>query len=276
MSRPRRRIARVLVAIDASPASLAAADSAARIASLLDAELVGLFVEDRALLRLSESPLARQVSSYGGRSSATAGSDAVGRQLRAQASRSRFALAHLAGRQSVAWSFRVVRGEVAEEILAASTDTDVVSLGRFGWALREGRQLGRTAKRLLERRDRLTLFVARHLQPGRSVVVVHDGGDTGRDALELAIRLVGERPDRLSILTSSTAESAVRQEIEAALGDAGQRARITTEELDPQTIERHVKRETASVLLLPAAAIPENEDARTLLTALDCPVLVVS
>ena len=56
-------VERILVAIDASPGSLAAAETAARLAALLNAELEGLFVEDDRLLRLPAAPLARQVDS---------------------------------------------------------------------------------------------------------------------------------------------------------------------------------------------------------------------
>jgi hypothetical protein len=277
VNRTRRRIDRVLVAIDASPGSLAAADSAARIASLLDAELVGLFVEDRALLRLSESPLARQVGPYGDRSDSRAGSSEVSRQLRAQALRSRVALARLAGRQNIAWSFRVVRGEVADEILSASSETDIVSLGRLGWALRQGQRLGSTARRLLGREGRITLFAARDLQPGRPVVVVHDGGEAGSEALELATRLVRGQPERLSILTGKASEAAARQEMERVFGNHATRARVTSrEELSAEAAIRHATREGAGVLLLPATAVSGSDGLATLLCAVDCPVLVVS
>lgn len=277
MSRPRRRIDRVLVAIDASPASLAAADSAARIASLLDAELVGLFVEDRALLRLSESPLARQVGPYGDRSDSRARSSEVSRQLRAQAHRCRVALARLAGRQKIDWSFRVVCGEVSDEILSASAETDVVSLGRFGWALREERRLGSIARRLLEGEGRLTLFAARDLQPGRPVVVVFDGGEAGCEALELAIRLVRGRPERLSILTVGASETAAQQEMQRAFGNNATLARVTScEELSAEATIRHATREGAGLLVLPATAVSKRDGLATLLCAVDCPVLVVS
>ena len=107
---------RILVAIDASPASLAAADSAARVASLLEAELEGLFVEDREILRLGESALAHQVTQFSG-SAVGLGRGEIERQLRVQAKRSRAALARLAEAEGVEWRFRVVRGHVIEEIL---------------------------------------------------------------------------------------------------------------------------------------------------------------
>ena len=107
-----RRIRRVLVALDASPDSVAAAAAAVRVAAALDAELAGLFVEDHDLLRLGGSRLARQVASL------TAGAERLGaeemeRQLRAQATRARRALSRLAAREGIACTFQVTRGRVA-------------------------------------------------------------------------------------------------------------------------------------------------------------------
>ena len=51
-------IARILVALDASPASVAAAAAAASLAGRLHAELEGVFVEDADLLALAAYPAA--------------------------------------------------------------------------------------------------------------------------------------------------------------------------------------------------------------------------
>jgi K+-sensing histidine kinase KdpD len=51
-------IRRILVALDASPDSLAALKTAADLARRMEAELMGLFVEDIELLRMADSPYA--------------------------------------------------------------------------------------------------------------------------------------------------------------------------------------------------------------------------
>ncbi|MBK7177644.1 MAG: universal stress protein [Chloroflexi bacterium] len=55
------KIQRILVALDASPHSLAALEAAIDLAERLDAELQGLFVEDINLLRLAQLPFAREL-----------------------------------------------------------------------------------------------------------------------------------------------------------------------------------------------------------------------
>lgn len=123
--------ARVVVAVDASLPSLAAAEAAAEIAESLGAELVGLFVEDRELLRLAALPAAVESDRL------TAGvrvcdRESIERQLRAQAARARAAFERAAAGRALATAFRVARGRTGAEILAAAADADLVALGRVG------------------------------------------------------------------------------------------------------------------------------------------------
>ena len=55
------KIQRILVALDASTDSLAALDAAAKLAQCLQAELVGLFVEDVNLLYMAGLPFTREL-----------------------------------------------------------------------------------------------------------------------------------------------------------------------------------------------------------------------
>ncbi|MGI9243387.1 MAG: universal stress protein, partial [Verrucomicrobiales bacterium] len=65
MSRERRRI---LIGLDSSPTSLRGLAAAAEMAARLDAELVGLFVEDDNLLRLARLPQSYEIGMQSARS----------------------------------------------------------------------------------------------------------------------------------------------------------------------------------------------------------------
>lgn len=130
-----RRVHRVLVALDASPPSLAAAEAAARLAARHGAELVGLFIEDAQLARLAALPLA----------------EGLARRLTALAETSRRRFEELARRHAVPARFEVVRGEVTAVLLETAARFDLVALGRIGWSARAGRSLGRTAAAALAR-----------------------------------------------------------------------------------------------------------------------------
>jgi len=118
-------VRRIVVSVEPAPRGRAALETAAEIAERLGAELVGLFVEDVELLRLAGLPFAREI----GFASATARAldvAAMERSLRSLANEARRALAEIAGRAPLRWSFRVTRGSTLAELLAAAAEADVV------------------------------------------------------------------------------------------------------------------------------------------------------
>ena len=121
-------IRRILVALDASPHSQAALEAASELADVLKAELVGIFVEDVNLLRLAGLPFAREVG-YPSGTDRPLDSPSMERELRIQAEQARQTLAGVAVRRQIRWSFRVVRGQVATELLTRSARGRPAGLG---------------------------------------------------------------------------------------------------------------------------------------------------
>ena len=184
------QIKSILVALDASPQSLAALEAAADLARNLNAELVGMFVEDINLVRLAELPGTHEV----GTSSGTARPLETGklqRQLRARAERARRALAGVAQRSGVRWSFRVARGAIETELLKAANEADLVILGRAGWSGR-GR-LGSTAQALLSQAPRRALVLEAGEQLQSALMAVFDGSESALRALETAADMAVQR-----------------------------------------------------------------------------------
>ena len=157
-------IRRILVALDASPHSMAALEAAAELAAGLQAELLGVFVEDVNLLRLAGLPFAREVHAFSAIPRAL-DSQEIERELRAQAERARRALARAAEREQVRWTFRVVRGPVLEELLAASAQADLISLGKQGWSANMRRTMGSTAWEILSQATCHALLIQRRARP---------------------------------------------------------------------------------------------------------------
>jgi nucleotide-binding universal stress UspA family protein len=120
-------IRRILVALDATRASAAALEAAVSLAEHLEAELLGLFVEDVNLLRLAALPFAHEVGFPSARARRLE-SDDMERTLRAQATLAQQALVTAVHQRRVPWSFRVVRGQVVTELLAASQQADLIAI----------------------------------------------------------------------------------------------------------------------------------------------------
>ncbi len=190
-------IRRILIALDASPASMAALEAAAELAERLDAELLGLFVEDINLLRLSELPFARQVGQHSA-SVSQINREQVEQQLRAQASQVRRALADLAQRGNLRTEFRVARGSITAELLQAALDTDLIILGKAGWSHRQ--KLGSTARTMIKRSPGHTMFLQHGAHIAHAVGVIYDGSVLAARALGLAANLLPDINTGLSIL----------------------------------------------------------------------------
>jgi len=94
-------------------------EAAADLADRVDAELVGLFVEDQDLLRFAALPFAHEIG-FPSAQRRPMDVTSVERTLRAHAAEAERALASALERSAARWSFRVARGFAATELLAAA------------------------------------------------------------------------------------------------------------------------------------------------------------
>jgi hypothetical protein len=112
------RIRRIIAGFDAGACRRETLEAIAALAADAQAELLGLFIEDTALLELARLPFAAEV----GYPSATRRSLDVAtleRALRARAETLRAALAAALEPAAVEWTFRIVRGDPADTLAAA-------------------------------------------------------------------------------------------------------------------------------------------------------------
>jgi len=269
------RIRRILVALDSSRHSLAALEAAAELAAHTEAELLGLFVEDINLLRLARLPFASQVSST------SVGAESVDsarmeRELRAQAQQARKALEAAALRVRVPWSFRVARGDVAAEVLAAAEEADLLTLGKRGLA-RNGQMLGSTAHAALTN-VRRSLLLSQHGSPLRQpVLVLYDGSEGSRQALEVALKLAGAAGHRLIVLLLTEQAGDLRDEVARLVGLKGPPVRYqTTYGANAISLSHALRHEPDGFLVLSGAGRLSREEIRKLLQEVKNPVLLIA
>lgn len=271
-------IRRILVALDASPHSLAALEAAAELAVRLRAELTGLFVEDADLLNVAGLPFARQVGAFS-TGSRRLDTRRVEHQLRNQAEKARQALETTAERAQVRWSFRVTRGQVAAEVSAATADTDLLIMGQTGWSPGRRRRLGNTAQDVLSRTSCLAMVLRQGMRLGVPVIALYDGGPASQRALGVALQLVQEKQGSLKVLLVAPRVSDARflqDQVGARLGKSGMEREFqmvvgaTGEEL-----VRAVKDLGQGLLVLGESELLTGERLQTLIDATECPALVV-
>jgi hypothetical protein len=123
---------RRITVVQESAQAARALDAVAEAAAALEAELLGLFLEDVELLHFAGLPFAREI----GASARPRGLDVqtMERRLRSQAEQARRALAAAAEGKPLRWSFRIERGSLPAQVRSALADADLVVLlgGRGG------------------------------------------------------------------------------------------------------------------------------------------------
>ena len=272
-----QRIRRILIALDTSHHSLAALEAAAELAASLEAELHGLFVEDADLLRLAGLPVAREMR-YPFAAPARLDRARMERALRAQATQARQALAAASERRHVEWSFRVVRGDVAPEVLAAALEADLLTLGKASRPLIRRVHLGSTARAAAEEAPCCVLMLQRDVGIRSPVVVTYDGTATARKALRLAAHLAHEQAGNLTVLIVADVPDAaqrLRAEVSDSLRGRGLIVRYRRlPDASGATLTHEVRSEDSGVLVL-SGTILAQEALQTLLDTVDCPVLLV-
>ena len=271
-------IRRILVALDDSSHSHAALTAAAQLAAQLSAELQGLFIEDVNLLRLTELPFAREVGLHTATRRPLNARD-LERQLRAQARRVQARLTAIAERDQLQWSFRVARGTIAAELLDASSEVDLVILGRSGWSPRRGRTLGSTARALIFGAPTLTLLLQEGTCLGLPVLAVYDGSPLAEKVLMVAAFLASSEdgPVTAVLVDDESGAETLRERAAARLLELGVRARYR--QLNRSSVHRLarlVRDEGCGTLVLPAeSALLQDEVLLALVDEIDVPTLFV-
>jgi nucleotide-binding universal stress UspA family protein len=270
-------IRRILVALDTSTHSLAALEEAAALASALEAELLGLFVEDINLVRIAGLPFARQVS-YPSGAEERMSSERIDRELKARAELARKALEAAARRKQTRWSFRTVRGQVTGEILAAASQSDLVLLGRSGWS--PARPVGSTALSLIAASPGAFLLVPQDVPQSGPVAVPYEASNDSRRALEAAVRLAMAHHSGLLLLASgATPETwtTLQQHARQIIGSRVKDVRIRrVQAASSRDFARVLKTEGSRLLVLAgSSALAQEAEIRSLLELTHSPLLLI-
>lgn len=215
-------IRRILLALDTATHSPATFEAATALAARLDADLHALFVEDINLLRLAALPFARETRLASATTRRLQNPD-MEQALRAEATRAQAALATVAARMNVRWSFHVTRGQMAAQVRAAAMETDLVALTFAGGASARLTQVAATMEMVMHGAPCPLLM----LPPGADIrppfVVIYDGSPASARALRLAGQLAGAGGKGVTVLLVATEPAMARRwrsEVDALLAES--------------------------------------------------------
>lgn len=267
------QIRRILVAIDASPQSLAALEAAAELAANLGAELAGVYVEDINLIRLGALPAVLEIGAASARSRRL-DEGRITRELRSQAARAAQAIAAIAGRSQVRWSFKVARGSIESELLQAASEADLFILGRAGWSGQ--RKLGSTARAVIKAGPARTLVVERGERLRPTLMVVYDGSELSQRALDTAVGLGGYLAIGIVAGDQKQAKE-LQSEVASKLSELGLEARYRwLISADARGLADMVRTQEECIVILPSESpILQGKDLPEALEEFECPVLLV-
>jgi nucleotide-binding universal stress UspA family protein len=270
-------VRRILVALDTSMSSRAALESAAGIARQLGAELLGVFVEDLALVQLAALPLARElrIASASARALDPA---AMQRSLEAQASQARASLEQASRRFGLRASFRVARGDVVTELLAAAAEADLLALGLSGQMEIAGRRIGSTVRAVVAQARCSILIEHAHKRTGTAVALVYEGRRTDARVFERALALASARQAELAIVPVGDGDGDAMAELDQRLAERSPLAvaiRVEAPQRDARALRDCAARRGCGLVMIArdSALLAEEPDR---LADLGCPLLLLA
>jgi len=272
-----RTFRRILVALDGSPHSRAALRLAVALAADLEAELEGLFVKDENLLRAAQMPFAEEVRAHSVPPK-TLSDRRVERQLRRQAERAEAALEDVAGSSGVAYSFRVVEGQVAPTLSRAAEEADLLAMGKTSTESSR-RRLGTTSQTLLAESPTPVLVLRRTAQHRPPLFAYYDGSETAQTALRVAARLAPQGASLTVFLPADDAANTerLRDEVHEALGTRTPPVQVRPlSAVEVDRLAPLVRRKGPGLFVVPGGCTPlSNTSLQRFLYELDRPLLVV-
>ena len=245
-----RRIARVLLALDAASHAPASVESAVQLAARLQAELLGLFIEDADLLRSAQLPFSQEV----GLSTASErhlGGGELERALHSFALQTERELGEAADRARVRWSFRTLRGRPLQSALEQLDESSLLVLG---WS-RRGR------------------WHHPEREPAYTIYILCTYSETSRHAAEVAARAVAGNHGEVVLLETAPGQAMDEARVLHARRTPGRTRTVT----DPDALPEALREPPPWLLLVPAdhPLLEDRKAVERLLNRLECPVLVV-
>lgn len=255
---------RILVALDTSGQSYDALETAAEFASLLQAELMALFIEDVNLLKLAELPFAKELDRSSG-VMRPLDPGALTRTLQADAQRIQKRLTEESQKRRISVSMKVVRGQYVAAAMAMAGKTDIVFLNDVA-TLSYGVSSAKVGA-----------VRTRKIPIGQKPVwVFYNGSAESQRGLSLALSLSQKYgSDLIVVMAEDTAGEKLDAQVDHVLRSHADLSYQLLSLSDEEGLSDAVKLKGCSVLVLPRAVEQNGEDADLFFRQIRCPRILV-
>lgn len=203
-------IRRILAAVKTTSTSSTVVETAALLAREFGAELDSVFVEDINLLRLAGLPFAREMT-WSSAMELHLDYARMERTLRGNAAHVRQTVVNVTTQLKLHGSLRILRGQVARELLDAAQDVDLIILGKGRGT--GGEHIGTIARQVAQeaRCSVLLLATKSSTRPYTTVMTVFSGDEPSRQLLNAAGRLARAVHKNLLVVIPATGMSDFQQ-----------------------------------------------------------------
>lgn len=270
------KMTEILVALDHSSHSRAALESAAFIAQLMEARIHGLFVHDNQWLRISKLSSLSEIDELTGRISPI-GREAVEKEIQKleRSIRKHFEIISRQHQLTHQWSTE--KGEVAEKVLEAAENCDIITIGSKGRSYSKTKKLGSTAATIIRSANKPILILQQRHNLNYPPIVIFDGSKKSVSALKIAEQIARRNATHLTVIDLSEAFPSTEKS-DNSLEDLDRKTKIL--KLSQPNMGRFlfmINKLRGGLLILPKnERFTRINTIEHILESADCPVLLVT
>src|SRR5699024_9732160 len=171
------------------------------LASLLEADIRGVFVQEEQWTHLSRLPSLTAIHELTGKAYALQ-QETLEQEIENVKQRLRRQLKQISSRREITHSLETVQGKAEEEILKAAQEADLITIGWRGRSYPSTKKPGSTARNIIRKADKPVLVLGKNVRLGQRVSVLYDTSSQGQQGLQLALKLAEKNESELSVLVA--------------------------------------------------------------------------
>ncbi len=271
---------KILVAVDTSAHSRAALEAAVIIAKVTEADISGIFVQEEHWSHISNLSSVNTVNELTGRSQSLEEED-LQQQIETLARRLQRNLKQISRRHKIEHSWNTRRGKVAEEILKAARDADLITIGRRGRSFIQKNKLGSTARQVIKKADKPVLILKEGLRLGNRLTVLYNATPQSQKGLRMALDIAEENSSELSVMVTAGNQSEGSErdkEVEKLVEDAAIPVNVAMfQQLDVGQFLNIVNYQHTGLLIIPKnQSFLQGDSLEITIEHIHCPVLLVN